>query len=175
MSKIVAGTGHRPNRCYPLEGQTFERMIELCKASLQKMQATEVISGMAIGFDQALATAAIKLNLPLTAAVPFAEQDAKWTPEDISRWENILFQAKTIVFVDRQDGYLVRSSPGQYHVDKLKKRNQWMIDHCDEVLALYDGGNGGTAHCVGYAESQEKYVLNAWKSWIKYGATSICP
>lgn len=167
---IIAGTGHRPNRCYPLPGQDFKRMVALCKASLERMQATEVISGMALGFDQALATAAIQLNIPLVAAVPFAQQDLKWQPEDRERWETILFQAKTVVFVDRQDGYLVKSAPGGYSPEKLKKRNQWMVDHCNAVLALYDGGDGGTAHCVAYAEAQEKPVLNVWTSWIKYGA-----
>jgi hypothetical protein len=55
--------------------EVFTRLIALCKVSLQKMQATSVISGMALGFDQAHEEAAIELQIPLIAAVPFKGQD----------------------------------------------------------------------------------------------------
>ncbi|WP_193200689.1 SLOG family protein [Nostoc sp. MG11] len=121
---------------------------------------------MALGFDQALAVAAIGLEIPLIAAIPFKGQDSKWQQSDRLRYEDILFQTKQIVYVDKTTKYSTE------HVgcsgEKMQKRNGYMIDNCTEVLALFDGSASGTANCVKYAESLGKPLLNVWKSWVKY-------
>ena len=70
---IVAATGHRPNKLAPLSicysTRVLQRLIDLATAYLEKSNPDAVISGMALGWDTAIAIAAIKLNIPLTAAV----------------------------------------------------------------------------------------------------------
>ncbi|WP_341531391.1 SLOG family protein (plasmid) [Nostoc sp. UHCC 0302] len=166
MTKIIAGTGHRPEKLGGHNEEVFIRLIALCKVSLQKMQATEVISGMALGFDQAHEEAAIELQIPLIAAVPFKGQDDKWQPQDKERYEHILFQTSSIIYVDLLEEYSASSSG--YSSEKMYKRNQYMVDHCDEVLALFNGAASGTGNCVNYAESLGKPIFNVWKSWVKY-------
>lgn len=130
------------------------------------MQATEVISGMALGFDTALATAALELQIPLIAAIPFKGQDSKWQQGDRLRYEHIMFQTQKIVYVDEIAEYALAQLG--YSPEKMHKRNQYMVDNCDEVLALFDGSPSGTANCIRYAESLGKPILNVWKSWMKY-------
>ncbi|MBW4690039.1 MAG: DUF1273 family protein [Komarekiella atlantica HA4396-MV6] len=166
MNKIIAGTGHRPEKLGGYKDEVFTRLIALCSASLKKMQATEVISGMALGFDQALAIAAIELEIPLVAAIPFKGQDDKWQQQDKERYEDILFRAKQIVYVDKTTKYSTEHVG--YSAEKMQKRNEYMIDNCTEVLALFDGSASGTVNCVKYAESLGKPLLNVWKSWVKY-------
>jgi uncharacterized phage-like protein YoqJ len=40
----------------------------------------------------------------------------------------------------------------------LQKRNEWMVDHCDLLIAVWDGSEGGTANCVRYARHHERQI-----------------
>ena len=35
----------------------------------------------------------------------------------------------------------------------MQERNEWMVNNCDVLIAVWDGTSGGTANCVKYAES----------------------
>lgn len=54
---IVAGTGHRPNKLGGYGDDVFERLVALARTYLWHMEPWHVISGMALGWDQALAQA----------------------------------------------------------------------------------------------------------------------
>jgi uncharacterized phage-like protein YoqJ len=34
----------------------------------------------------------------------------------------------------------------------MQVRNEWMVDHCNDLLAVWDGSDGGTGNCVRYAQ-----------------------
>ncbi|PAD70641.1 hypothetical protein CHH83_02225 [Bacillus sp. 7586-K] len=40
----------------------------------------------------------------------------------------------------------------------MQKRNEWMVDNSDYVIAVWDGTKGGTGNCVKYAQKQNKYI-----------------
>lgn len=80
--------------------------------------------------------------MPFTAAVPFEEQPVRWSRDQFEKYKELLGHASEIVHV---------CEPG-YAAWKLQKRNEWMVDRCDLLLAVWDGSNGGTANCVRYAE-----------------------
>ncbi|MBE9053663.1 DUF1273 family protein [Nostocales cyanobacterium LEGE 11386] len=166
MTKIIAGTGHRPEKLGGYSNKVFTRLVALCQASLERLQPDQVISGMALGFDQALATAAIELNIPLIAAIPFEGQECKWNHNDQVRYDHLLMCSTRIICVDKMGRYA--DSNSGYSAVKMQKRNEYMIDNCTKVLALYDGSSGGTGNCIKYAKSQNKPVLNVWNSWVKY-------
>ncbi len=154
---IVAGTGHRPDK---LGGYSTEAMARLVRLAMQSISGARqpklVISGMALGWDTALAIAAWTLGIPYTAAVPFKGQESRWPKGNQEQFNFLLSKAKEIVYVC-DDGY----APW-----KMQKRNEWMIDHCDTVLALWNGSAGGTANCIGYAEKIGKPVINVWETYI---------
>src|SRR3546814_16271306 len=60
---------------------------------------------------------------------------------------------------------VVVGGPGGYAAWKLQKRNEWMVDHADELVALWDGSRSGTGNCVAYANTSGKPVVNLWPSW----------
>ena len=83
---IIAGTGHRPDKLIrsgikPYTREQHFLIVKICEQYLKTMGATKCICGMALGFDQAFAHSAIRLNLPLIAAVPFKGQERIWRPE----------------------------------------------------------------------------------------------
>jgi uncharacterized phage-like protein YoqJ len=89
----------------------------------------------------------------LCAVIPFVGQQNRWPIESQLKWTQLIHKADDLYFVD-EAGY----SPW-----KLLNRNKWMVDNSDIVIAVWNGDDeGGTAHCVKYAEKQGKKVINLW-------------
>lgn len=149
---ILAGTGHRPNKLGGYSASASNRLRELAISELRRIEPSIVISGMAIGWDQALAEAAITLQIPLHAYTPFIGQEAAWPFESRSRFNRIMARASRVVVV----------SPGNYAAWKMQRRNERMVDDCTVLLALWDGSDGGTANCVRYAQRVQRSINNCW-------------
>jgi len=158
---IISATGHRPKKLKAYNQEAYpglfpyERLIDLSTQIIKSREATHVISGMSLGFDMAMAQAAIELEVPFIAAIPFEGQESKWPKESQEYYHKLLEQASEIEFV---------SNPG-YEAWKMQKRNEFMVNNSDVVVALWDGSESGTGNCVDYANSVEKPVINYWDVW----------
>jgi len=54
--------------------------------------------------------------------------------------------------------YLDRTD--KYSIDKMQKRNEWMVDNCDLLIAVWnEDKSGGTYNCIQYAKSVNKEVI----------------
>jgi uncharacterized phage-like protein YoqJ len=47
----------------------------------------------------------------------------------------------------------------EYDLDCMNKRNEWMVDNCDLLIAVWDGTSGGTANCIKYAVKKKKQII----------------
>jgi uncharacterized phage-like protein YoqJ len=110
-----------------------------------------------LGWDQALAAAALDLNIPTTMALPFPGFEDRWPSKSKTFLHSLIYRASKTVFV---------CDPG-YAGWKMQKRNEWMVDNADSVLALWDGSDGGTGNCVRYANKVGKPITNLWSEWSK--------
>jgi len=148
---IVAISGHRPNKLggYNLPNPTYIKVCRAIDKQLRELKPSKVISGMALGIDQWTANIAIKLGIPFIAAIPFEGQEKKWPESSQKIFHKLLSKAADIVYV----------SPPGYSASKMQIRNQWMVDQCDTVLAVYDGSGGGTGNCIEYARSVGKKII----------------
>jgi uncharacterized phage-like protein YoqJ len=153
---IVAGTGHRPEKLGTdafsgyLDDNPLRAWIKAqTRMHLTQLKPLYVISGMAIGFDQDLAEVCIELCVPFVAAIPFVGQERRWRPEAQAKYHALLAKAHEVVVV----------SDGTYERWKMLARNQWMVDHCNVLLAAFDGTPGGTASTVLYANSIQRDIL----------------
>lgn len=152
---IVCGTGHRPDKLGGYGDDVSDRLRSLARKSLEELQPAKVISGMALGWDTALAWGAYDLGIPLLAAVPFEGQESRW-PQRSQKIFKELIQLADEVFV---------VSPGSYAAWKMQVRNEWMVNNSDTVLALWNGTDGGTANCVRYAQRKDKPIINLWQEF----------
>lgn len=118
---------------------------------LESHRPVRVISGMAQGWDTAIAEAAVQLGIALTAAVPFPGQEAKWPVAAQVQYQTLLALA------DR-----VETIGGGFSLAAYQARNEWMVDHSNRVVALWNGTWGGTANCVKYAQHVGRPVDNLW-------------
>lgn len=156
MKKLTV-TGHRPDQLGGYNHDTHLALLETARQSLVKLDPELVITGMALGWDQAIAEAAIELNIPFIAAVPFIGQEQAWKAIKVrERYREILKHAQEVKIV----------SEGGYHPYKMIVRNNWMVDQLgsdDGILALWNGRQeGGTYACIQYARSQGFTFYNVW-------------
>lgn len=153
---IVAATGHRPDKLGGYGERTRTNLLLLATEYLANHLPETVISGVALGWDQAMATAAIGRGIPLIAAVPFKGQEVIWPEPAQVRYNWLLARAAEVVVV----------SPGGHSNDKLQARNRWMVDRAAGMVALWNGSSGGTANCVRYATQRQVPVTNLWKLYL---------
>lgn len=153
--KIYAATGHRPEKLGGYHDSVGRELRKLARWFLTQHRPDSCISGMALGWDTAWAEAALELEIPLIAAVPFVGQECMWPFASKRRYDEILSQAERIVHV---------CDPG-YAVWKMQKRNQWMVDNSTAMIALWDGSPGGTGNCMEYAMQSDKEIVNLYPFW----------
>ena len=137
-------TGHRPEK--------LKRMQWLIKRDLKKeiLRAMDeginvFISGMARGVDIWAAEIVLSLRdsgkpIKLICASPFPGFESRWEKEWQDRYNEIMAAADHTVFV----------CPG-YSRSCFQIRNEWMVDHSVRVIAVYNGGAGGTKNTLNYA------------------------
>lgn len=101
-------------------------------------------SGMAQGIDLiaaelVLQSREIHPDIQLVAAIPYAGQTKKWRREQIERYYGILQQC----------------TPENIHVlapaymrNCMQIRNRYLADHCQRIIAVYDGRSGGGTKCT---------------------------
>jgi hypothetical protein len=131
----------------------------LTKAKAKHGDRLIVISGMAEGFDEALARAAIMVDVPFIAAIPNKGYiDYYWGKTSdlgrnrIAEAQEILSKAHEIVYVC--DGlYGVGPNGKTEHANFI--RNYWMVDHAD-IVWVYNPTTPGTANCYAYCKKVGK-------------------
>lgn len=155
---VLAGTGHRPDKLGgwdSFDTHTYPSLVQLAFDALSRIQPERVISGMAAGWDHALAEAAHMLGIPFTAAIPCDDHASAW-PEDsatFQRWHWLKSVAADVTIV----------SPGPYRDGVMGARNVWMSRRATHTLALWNGdATGGTAS---YLRDNKTPVCNLWYAW----------
>lgn len=155
---VVSATGHRPDKLGGYSTAARVRLTRFAESVIPSYSPTEFVSGMALGWDTACALACLSLGVPLVAAVPFEGQESRWPEESQRLFRWILSRASRVVVV----------SPGGYAAFKMQVRNQWMVDNCDRILALWDGTSGGTSNCIAYADSVRRIYGNPYHQWLRW-------
>ena len=161
---ILSATGHRPDKLLGYGYATHHQMTVFAERMIDRYKPCMVISGMALGWDMAIAAASLTRGVPLIAAVPFEGQESKWPAESQATYNFLKAHATRVVNV---------CEPG-YATWKMQARNQWMVDNSECVLALWNGTPGGTANCVRYANNANKPVVNVWTDFELYRGTLPC-
>lgn len=137
-------TGHRPEKLQATEDevkQWLEQQIDTAIAD----GFTTFISGCAMGVDIwagqiVLRKKAENAELHLIAATPWPGFAARWKDEWRNKYNDLLRNADLVVNVC-----------DHYHGGVFQQRNEWMVDHSNRVIAVYNGTAGGTRNTIEYA------------------------
>jgi len=172
--KTITLTGHRPKHLIPqgdtwglthplVKGYGSEIRKELLKqagfnSQTQTWESPEpitLISGMALGVDTigAMVLLRLKAQFPnrffLECAIPCLNQDDRWKADDKKRYKDLLSQADVVTYVSEK----------AYTNGCMQKRNEYMVNQADVILAVWDGSKSGTGNCVIYALEQGMPVM----------------
>jgi uncharacterized phage-like protein YoqJ len=166
--KTCSFTGHRPDKLpggYNWNSECNQQLGRLIREQVIRL-ITEYgvdtfIFGGALGIDQMAFAICLKLkrtkykHIKLILAMPFEGQDSVWRQESKDILQSQRDSANLVVIVDELDGYRVSCVPvGEYHPDKMKKRNEYLVDNSHYLISVWDGTPGGTGSCVSYAHQQ---------------------
>lgn len=160
VGKIACFTGHRPQSIPFLRDEEREKSIALKKQIraevirlIETENVTHFISGMALGTDQICAEIVLELkeqypHITLECAFPCKTQAVRWNEKSRERYFTIIYQADKKTMVQRE-----------YTYDCMMKRNMYMVDKSDFVIAVWNGSKSGTGNIVAYAKSKDKKII----------------
>jgi len=161
---VICVTGHRPDKLYGYELSDWRYMVlkEKLKTILKENNCSEAISGMALGVDTVFALAVLELQLEgypiqLHCAIPCRNQDKFWKQPDKDRYHMILEKADIVTMV----------TDAPYTPSCMQQRNEYMVNHSDKVIAVWNGSSGGTKNCIDYAKKQKKEIIWFFPCYMK--------
>jgi len=140
----MALTGHRDNKIVDIDAG-----LEFLDSQLKRWRPDTLICGMANGWDLCAGMYGLERGVDIVAARPWLGH--KPTKDDRKVYKTILDEAVEIVVVNQSVDY-----PGPW---VYQARNKWMVDHCDMVVAYFDGSSGGTNNCINYAISRDVPIV----------------
>ena len=82
------------------------------------------------------------------SAIPCETQAAKWNAAMRERYYGIAAQCDKETLLQTH-----------YTPDCMDKRNRYMVDHADYIIAVWDGKPSGTGKTVMYAQSKGKVII----------------
>lgn len=149
---VIAFTGHRPNKVggYGHDNPMRDWILRSLLAVLRELKPTKAISGMALGVDQWAARCCNHLGIPWIAAIPFYGQETVWPMRSQVEYRSLIRTAQETKVVCHSVLEPWRA---------MQLRNEWMVDNCDILIAVWDGTPGGTANCVKYAQLMGKKIV----------------
>jgi uncharacterized phage-like protein YoqJ len=154
IARRIAITGHR--KLWRYGNDTTERLKEafllFARNRVKEYGSVVFHCGMAIGTDMVCADVIVdhpSPNIDFIAFVPCLDQEKLWPQELQDHYHHLLLLAKRVNYVSNEP----------YSYLCMARRNEAMVNTCDEVFAVYDNDSkGGTQHCIKYAHKMGKPV-----------------
>ncbi len=170
--KTICFTGHRPNKLggYDYNNETnykIQRLFETAIVGYIKEGYTHFICGGALGIDQMAFAVCnyLRKTYPITIelALPYEDMETAWFTDSSKEfhYKSMTLADKTTM-VDAIPHYNKEGYVG-FEAWKLQKRNEYMVDKADLVVAFWNSSAGGTKNCVDYARQQEKPMVNLFR------------
>ena len=157
-------TGHRPkslpcgyNEEHPACLKIKTQLRRMISGLIEKKNVTHFISGMAQGVDMWAAEIVLEYreefpDIILEAAIPCKSQTSGWNVKYKDRYDHLLSLCDKVTILQKY-----------YTHDCMMKRNRYMVDNSDYIVAVWNGNMSGTEKTIKYAVQQGKpvYCINS--------------
>ena len=152
-------TGHRPKKLPFKSNEADERCVKLKEILCNEIQklitekgVNHFISGMAIGTDIICAEIVLDMkkeyDIVLECAIPCRNQNEKWNKKQKERYSNLIHQADIVTCLQEE-----------YTRGCMQKRNKYMVDNSQYVIAVWDGSKSGTFNTLKYARKLKRNIM----------------
>lgn len=153
-SRTVCFSGHRPEKL-PIGGDNGAEVIRVLKSILYKEILDSInngfncfITGLARGVDLWAGEIVLELkaeneNVRLIAVSPYRSYGKNFDGEDKYSFGNIMLKADEFVCISEE-----------YTKDCIRRRNQYMVDNSDKLIAVVSDYKSGTGSTIRYAQNQ---------------------
>ena len=152
-------TGHRPEKLPWGGDESDARCLKLkeelacCIDGAYLAGCRHFICGMARGCDMLFAEAALALRgkhpeVTLEAAIPCDTQADGWRADERRRYEHLTAECDEVTFVAHA------YSPGC-----MQRRNEYMVERSDVLIAVFNGTAGGTMNTILCAQRKGLRVI----------------
>ena len=151
--KVYAGSGSRSLKLDPeMFNKVFTRLVEMIRQSKPSM----LITGMAEGFDEALALAAMATQTPLKAMIPFKGfGNHYWGKESLTKQSRLAEYKQILAYAQKTGGveYICSDWRGADGRWSMTHRNEAMANSCDKAW-VYNPVTPGTKQFHDYCENK---------------------
>lgn len=152
-------TGNRPQKLSFGFNEAHPDCIDLKhKLAIELEKAIQtgyihIIIGMALGTDiwAGESLLVLKKSYPqiiIEAAIPCNNQTLKWKMADKTRYTNLLMQCDLKTVLQKS-----------YSHNCMMRRNEYMVKKSGLVIAVWNGGSGGTQQTLEYSERLGKSIV----------------
>ncbi|WP_067923995.1 SLOG family protein [Alicyclobacillus shizuokensis] len=162
---IYAFTGHRPGRLggykdNPIRRSVIQFLRQMIHRVVYKYKTVGFVTGGALGVDTWAADLVLeakrraeghgKYNIHLVLCLPSTDHGRNWREEDRRKLHAHMQSADFVNFVTQ----------GPYDGPEcLMRRNRYMVDRSDGLIAVWDGTPSGTGMIVSYAKERGVPVI----------------
>ena len=145
-------SGHRPEKLEEPEAEVKKWLAERIEEAIRAGYTT-FISGCAMGVDIWAAQIVLERkerepSLHLIAATPWPGFANRWNDEWREQYSDLLKRADLVVNVS-----------DHFHDCVFQQRNEWMVNHCNRIIAYFNGAPGGTRSTLDYAAERGLEVV----------------
>lgn len=152
---IMTGIAHTPTRLHERTYLPSNELVYLASKALREYNATSLITSLSLGWDQALAKAALELKIPFSVAIPYPGRDQVLKRDAQVLYYDLLAHATDVTQIS--DAYCDSA---------MLDAHLWRVEAADFVLALWDYEfTGDCFRVIDYALKCQKPVANLWEDW----------
>lgn len=156
---VCSFTGYRPNKL-PFLGQKnseeYRSLRELLKTEIIGLAQKEITifqTGMARGIDLLCGEIVLEIqkefDVHLFCVIPCKNQCRGWSGADVEAYNRLLSAASGVTYITSEN----------YRDGCMMKRNRFLVDTSQYILAVYDGQRGGTMSTINYAKKKKRTII----------------
>jgi uncharacterized phage-like protein YoqJ len=164
--KACAITGHRPTRfkfkynekntgCKRIKKRLHDQFVELYSQGFRRFYV-----GGALGVDMWAGEILLRLkeqpeysDIELVEVLPFAGHDVNWDERSRKRMAFLVQHSTEVIHT---------GDPALSDTQNYRRRNEFMVDHAQQLLAVYDqdrAAQSGTGMTVRYAQKKKLPII----------------
>lgn len=151
-------TGYRPSKLafnFNRKDEAYCRLYNVLKKEIMLLAKNEIKyfqTGMALGIDLMCGEIVLELkkdfDIHLFCIIPCKNQRQGWSDDNIALYNNLINNSSGIIYTSTED----------YSKGCMMKRNKYLVDTAEHILAVYDGKKGGTMSTIEYAKKNKRTI-----------------